>query len=192
MQKIIIMEGPDRCGKTEVGKAVAEYFDIPYFKVSSEGENWRKEEGFLNALRYDQTYICEFLEQTGHSCVIDRAYPSEFVYSHIFNRHTDTDLIWELDDRFAKMGTTIVVCMRRFLPEIWDDEHVPSEKFEALHGRYELFVRNTACNVVKMYTDGEKFDCDINKQMLLLGPILSFFENKMLPRHYGDGVKVTL
>jgi len=65
-QTVIIMEGPDGCGKTEIGKALSKQFGIPYFKVNSEHENWRKGK-FKEALEFDQTYITQFLKQTGHS-----------------------------------------------------------------------------------------------------------------------------
>lgn len=153
-QLVIIMEGPDGCGKTEIGKALSEILGIPYFKVNSEHENWRKGK-FKEALEFDQTYISQFLQQTGHSCIIDRAYPSEKCYSSVFNRDTNSEVLAEVDDRFSSMGTIIVLCRRT-----WDgysavtDELVENVgQLRDLDAAYEDFREWTKCNVVEIFVD---------------------------------------
>jgi len=187
-QRILIMEGPDRCGKTEIGKRLGREITTtqtmgglsstkrlkygPYFKVSTESANWRESGGFLNALKYDQTYITEFLQQTRCSCIIDRAYPSEIVYSGVFGRNTDMQLAWEIDRRFADMGSVIVLCTRRDIPTDWDDELVDDSKFHELSARYDWFMYRTKCSVVKIVVDD--FGCDLEKQIPVLMPAIDF------------------
>ena len=62
-QQIYIFDSPDGTGKTEIGKELSRRINIPYFKMTTEHENWRKGT-FKEALRFDQTYIVEFLKQT--------------------------------------------------------------------------------------------------------------------------------
>ena len=84
---VIIFEGPDGVGKTEIARALEKEIrisslfpdepwktPIPYFRMGSQHENWRKGR-FKDALEFDQTYISEFLAQTKFSVIIDRAYP---------------------------------------------------------------------------------------------------------------------
>lgn len=152
-QRVIVMEGPDRCGKTNIGNALAANLDIPYFKMTTEYENWRKKDGFINALRFDQTYIGQFLKQTKHSCIIDRNYASEFVYSAVFKRDTDAKVLLEVDRLFASFGTTYVLCLRRDYSKAEEDELVPKEKLIELDQRYKEFAMWTLCRVVPIFVD---------------------------------------
>jgi adenylate kinase family enzyme len=150
---IILMEGPDACGKSTIGKALAEEICIPYFKVSTEHRNWKEKDSFMNALRYDQTYLVELLQQTRQDIIVDRAYPSEWVYSKVFKRATHESLLVDIDKAFAQIGTTIVVCTRFVPVDTYDDAIIPVGKFEELRITYDKFIEWTACNVIRMNVD---------------------------------------
>lgn len=182
-QKVIIMEGPDGCGKTEIGKELAKQMGIPYFKVSSEHENWKKGK-FKEALRFDQTYISDFLKQTGYSCVIDRAWPSEYVYSDIFKRETDIHTLCEVDSAFSNINATVVLCMRNSYYEV-KDELVPNEKLEEIHKKYLTFVDWTLCDVIVVPVDGI-YNNDLNIQIPALKKALEYTFDK------GTDFKVTV
>lgn len=162
-QRIIIVEGPDRCGKTNIGQALASEIHIPYFKMTTEYDNWRKKDGFLNALRFDQTYIAQFLKQTGHSVVMDRNYASEFAYSDVFKRETDPKVLLDVDREFAKMGAIYVLCLRRDYGKTQEDDLVPREKLAALHNKYVEFSLWTMCKTLPIYVDD--FDNDLSRQL---------------------------
>lgn len=157
-QRVYILEGPDGTGKTEVGKALSEYLNIPYFRMASQHENWRNGQ-FLTALRFDQTYLVSFLEQTGTSVIIDRAYPSEFVYSGVYERETDPDLLGRIDEQFANLGTVIVNLLKYDYEGSRPDEVVKPDELVKLHEMYKAFQRWTACDVIEMYVDS--FRCNL-------------------------------
>ena len=161
MQNVLIVEGPDGSGKTEIGKALSKAVNAPYFKVTSEHDFWRSNK-FKEALEFDQSYISQFLEQTGLSCTIDRAWPSEWVYSLAYERHTNERVLYEVDRRFASFGTTIILCRRRDYSHV-TDELVENSMLQELDAIYNQFAKWTACKVVEIFVDD--FDNDIEKQL---------------------------
>lgn len=160
-QTIVILEGPDGCGKTEISRALSKEIGIPYFKVDSERDNW-EHDTFKHALWFDYT-LPQLLRVTKSSFIADRGYPSEWVYSRVFGRATN-DLMLEKTDRgFAELGTTIIVPVRRDYSKARYDDLVPNDKLEALHDTYMQFISWTACNVIKIYVDD--FGNDLKQQI---------------------------
>ena len=176
---VIIFEGPDGVGKTEIARALEKEIrisslfpdepwktPIPYFRMGSQHENWRKGR-FKDALEFDQTYISEFLAQTKFSVIIDRAYPSEFVYSHVYGRETNMEVLRSVDEKFASIGTVIILLLRRDYSNSRPDEVVENSKLQALHDRYNEFADNfTKCKVIRMYVDD--YDNELSKQIPFL------------------------
>jgi len=172
--KTIIVEGPDNCGKTEIAHALSHAISQPYFRMSTQHENWRKG-GFLNALRYDQTYLSSLLLQTGASIVIDRAYPSEFAYSRVFERETDMETLRAVDLSCAAAGVTHLICVRCDYSNNATDELIPNSKLQELHDAYvghagtssiKSFIQWTKCQCIVLYVDD--FEDDVRLQMPLL------------------------
>jgi len=151
-QKIYIFDSPDGTGKTEIAKELSRRIQVPYFKMTTEHENWRKGT-FIDALRFDQTYLAQFLKQTRHSAIIDRAFPAEWVYSRVFGRMTDHDVLNKVDADFAELGARIIMPLRRDYTNTRDDEVVPREKYQAIHNMYLQFSSWTKCSVVQLYVD---------------------------------------
>ena len=151
-QQIILLEGADKTGKTTLGKELSARLGIPYFKYTNEHNYWR-EGKFKEALEYDQTYLLELLKQTGHSMIIDRSWPSEYVYSKIFNRETNFDLLAMLDAEYALLGAMIVITMRKSVCNWEKDELVSQCQSIAIQNEYQSFARHSSCNSISIYTD---------------------------------------
>ena len=96
---LIALEGPDRCGKSEIAAALSRHVGIPVFKNSGEWfTDLRDPSYFKNLLIYGATFLTDFLQQTGASVIMDRNYASEWVYSKYFNRETDDVVLRKVDE----------------------------------------------------------------------------------------------
>jgi thymidylate kinase len=152
MQQIIIFDSPDGTGKTNIAQSLSARLHIPYFKMNTEHQNWRAGK-FKTALEFDQTYLLQFLKQTGHSVIIDRAYPAEWVYSKVFKRETNDDLLEEIDRGFAELRTNIVIPLRRDYSKNRADELVSNDKLPELHAEYQRFSRWSKCRSIQIHVD---------------------------------------
>jgi thymidylate kinase len=170
-QKIIIFDGPDGTGKTNIARALSGRWDVPYFKFSGEHDYWRKDK-FKTALEFDQPFMLEYLKQSQASIIWDRAYPSEYVYSQIFNRETNTELLERLDREYAKYGTWIVIPLRRNYTDNEEDDLVPKSELTNLHDGYEEFCDWTECNTIRIYVDS--FGNDVIREMEALQSVLKW------------------
>lgn len=158
-QTIIVFDGPDRCGKTEMAKRMSELVDIPYFKMETERENWNKGR-FKDCLEIDQPYILSFLKQTGHSAIIDRAWPSEYVYSKVYKRETNYNMIVRIDKGFADLGTIVISPYRANMATAEDDDLITRDKYEQIKNMYQEFLGWTECSSITFPVDllGEDLD----------------------------------
>lgn len=170
-QKIVIFDSPDGTGKTNIAVGLAAKLGIPYFKMNTEHENWRNGK-FKEALEFDQTYLLQFLKQTQYSVVIDRAYPAEWVYSQVFNRETNMDLIKKIDEEYARLGTCIVIPVREDYKSARADELVKNEMLPKLHDKYMEFRDFTKCSTTTIYVDSYKEN--LNDELAVLVPELNF------------------
>lgn len=169
--KVIILDGPDGVGKSHIAKALAKELSIPYFRMETQHENWRNGK-FKEALEFDQTYIASFLAQTGHSVIIDRAYPAEWVYSRVYSRETNKDVLKAVDAMFARMGAYIIIPLRRDYSQNKKDELVKQIDLECLHAKYIEFRDWTRCNTITICVDD--FGNDVEQQVPLLIKELDF------------------
>ena len=173
-QKIVILDSPDGTGKTEIAYALSKELKVPYFRMATQHENWRKNK-FKEALEFDQTYLAEFVRQTRASVVIDRAYPAEWVYSQVFKRPTNMDVLKTVDEAFARMGAYIVIPLRHDYSKSRKDEVVSPDKLKPLHDKYLEFREWTLCSTVTIYVDA--FNNDLKKQLPLIIDELDFARN---------------
>lgn len=168
---IIIFEGPDMTGKTTIAKALAEYLDIPYFKNTLQSQaflNWKDDPDdnfFLGLIKYSDPYFISYLGQSGASVVIDRAYPSEWVYSALFKRETDQRGLQQSDEGYAALGAKIVITTRSTYTQ--DDDLAPdilnASKITELDTLYDDFSHWTDCDTFKLNVDDEDIDAQISR-----------------------------
>jgi len=155
-RKIIIYDGPDRVGKTEQAKELSRILGIPYFKNNDEHKYFLTDPSyFLNAIRYVDTYFTSFLESTLTQVVLDRSWPSEWIYSQAFNRNTDLSVLRELDLRHAQLGTVIVIPQRTSYEGKLDQYDSINEKINEINDLYTEFKKWTTCDVISINVDDE-------------------------------------
>ena len=159
-QKIIIFEGADKSAKSTIAQELSNMINVPYFKFKV--WDYFKDNKFKNATYFDQPYILEFLKQTGYSVIIDRGYPSEYVYAQVFDRDFDRNFLEKLDIEFSKLNTTIIICFKKNNKE--KDEIIPQDKYEKIIEKYLDFSLKTRCKVIILDTSS----MDIKTQLLFL------------------------
>jgi thymidylate kinase len=123
MNKIIIFEGPDRCGKSEIGTALAKHLGLSYFKNHAEHDNFSNE-NFLSTAFTEAFYLLDMLKQVEfkeNGIILDRHIPSEWVYAKTFERETSEALVFKVDEELAKLGAVIIYCYKDHITisDIW-------------------------------------------------------------------------
>lgn len=171
---IVILDGPDMTGKSEIGRELVQWVHSTvhdkgrpavYFKNDVERQMFgSSEEYFLGAIRYGLPHILSLLRQSDFGVVLDRSYPSEWVYSRAFNRPTDEDAIRLCDAQFAELGGHVVITRRKSYEGIVDDTHphlVNTEMLKKLDGLYEEFAAQCIAPCHTIFVDDE----DLNREV---------------------------
>jgi len=169
-QQVIIFEGPDGCGKTNISQALSEMINVPYFKNTSEWEFFENDPSyFINALSYGDPYFLSYLKQTGAGVILDRSYPSEWVYSKVFNRETNNAALEFIDEKYAELGTKIIIPFRNDYTNVVDQfTSVTPEKLIEIDAGYRSFAKWTKCETLFVNVDDENLDRELFE-------ILNFF-----------------
>ena len=171
-QKVIVFEGPDGCGKTNISKALAGDLQVPYFKNKDEWKYFVNDPAyFVNALTYGDPYFLSYLEQTGASVIVDRWYPSEWVYSQVFNRPTNMDALEHIDRRAAALGTKIVIPYRENYQDVVDqfEDVITPEVLENVHSAYLRFMEWTECDTFLLNVDDDNLTRELREVHNFLG-----------------------
>lgn len=171
-QKVILCGGPDRCGKTNILHAIAQVTGIPYFKASNEHLNFMSsQDRFINELRFSDFKMVDFLKQTKHSVLIDRAYMCEYAYSKFFNRQTDIEALKDLDAKYASFGAKILICTRKSFVGIQDDLNpkLDSAALEKISNLYEEFSLWTKCKTYTLHVDDEDLFREVDEVLEFMG-----------------------
>lgn len=171
-QTIIILCGPDMCGKTNIGKELSHQFNVPYFKAKNEHETYLKQKDyFLQQLLHADPRVVDLLTQTGQSLIMDRGYPCEYVYSKVMGRKTDFQMIEKLDEAFAAINTWIIVCHRSSYNGIVDDidSNINEAMLNKIDNEYKSFMKLTKCKKMLLNVDDENLEREVNDILFMLG-----------------------
>jgi hypothetical protein len=153
-QRIIIFEGPDGVGKTDLALKLYTITGIKYFKNPKEREIFLDPEISMYATTFGGTILAQFLKQTGYSAIIDRAHASEFAYAGAFDRKIDFGAIHEIDQIFSKLGAVIVYCWKNEYKN-YSDDLVALNDIHKIKQHYNKFFKITKCNVIYINTTDE-------------------------------------
>lgn len=170
-QQVIIFEGCDKVGKTEMAKELSKRLSIPYFKNTSEWAAFENDKDyFINALRYSNPYFFSFLNETKTSVILDRSYPSEWAYSCVYNRQTDIKALNYLDELAAEqLKAKIIIPYRTSYVGLKDDVHdIDSDKLQEISDTYVMFSKWTKCDVLRFCIDSEDIEYEMKTIMQFL------------------------
>jgi thymidylate kinase len=155
-QTVIIFDGPDGCGKTNIAQALSSAIGIPYFKNADEHKYFRSDPNyFIHAIKYVDTYFTSYLERTGSSIILDRAWPSEWIYSSVLSRKTDHDTLKDLDTRYANLNTIIIIPYRTSYDSVNEEYDEVKNKLSEIDAKYREFAKWSQCHTLLMNVDSE-------------------------------------
>lgn len=157
-QKIFIFGGPDRCGKTTIARELSRQTGIPYFKPSGQQKTAiEKPEQFFYQTTYGESKLLDFLRQTGHSAIIDRSFPCDWVYSRVLKRGAAWDAIDMLDREYSKLHTYLIFTLKSGA----DYSGVEPDSFKAItpeflarvDEQYRFYAEKTSIPSLIIHTD---------------------------------------
>ncbi len=163
-QQLIIIDGPDGCGKTNIAEALSKRIGVPVFKNSGEWDHFGQCSGneyFDLAASYLHPYVLSFIEQTGTSVILDRSHPSEWAYSRVFDRpRLDGQTEWS-DCRSAKLGAKVIIAVRSNYSDVVDEHGVQPEHLAQLDRLYREYANITECDCLLLNVDDENLEREL-------------------------------
>ena len=152
-QVVLLVEGADGTGKSSIAENVSRLSAVPVFKNSDEHRYFLTDPTyFKHAAQYVDTYLFKFLRTTGQSIILDRAWPSEWVYSQVLGRETDPATLKWLDEYCAEMGVKIFLPYRTSYDHL-EDYDIIKAKIHEIDRCYEHFQKWTKCQTLRLCTD---------------------------------------
>lgn len=166
-QQVIIFEGPDGCGKTNISAELSRRTGIPVFKNDGEWSHFGAldaAEYFRLTAQYSYPFALSLIRQTRLSVIFDRAHPSEWAYSRAFGRSRCDDLIAHGDELCAALGAKIIIPLRSDYSGVVDEYGVTPAHLRVLDGLYREYAeRVTKCQTLILNVDDEDLDRELDE-----------------------------
>lgn len=150
MRKLIIVEGPDRCGKTTLAKHIVDRHDGVLIHASG---YWTLH-GAMQEYHTNLLDIAESALDHGHCVVMDRHWPSEAVYGGILrpNHHGHLNyLTSQMRQRIMRLGGIYVFCHSPAAITRQKMDQDPTHPYE--DGVFSKIIEEYAC-LQNVITDG--------------------------------------
>lgn len=108
MNRLIILEGPDECGKTTLGLQLARYFNGVYIHATASKSLFSALPDYHNSL----LEIAQANLELGKDVIMDRFWPSEHCYGPLFRCNSGySEHGWKLHERIIKLNHIYIFCM---------------------------------------------------------------------------------
>ncbi len=170
---VLALEGPDRCGKTQIATALSVALRIPTFKATTEHETFlSKQDLFVQQLRFALPREIDLIAQGCIPYIIyDRSWGSEFAYSAYYGRLTDNKVLRYVDNRMAEFGAKIVICYRSSYEGIVDDIQpmLQGQGLAQIEQKYREFAQWTKCDTLFLNVDDEDLARECTEILSWLG-----------------------
>lgn len=150
---ILIFEGPEEVGKTEISTELSSQEDMELYKGSFEEEISQQENSEIAA--FSALTLADFWSQINCDLVVDRFHASEWVYSNVFDRDTNEDWILRADRELANQGAQIVYCYKDPMPELKDEDFDRDKNLEIKASFEYFFSEKSQIPVIELNTVGE-------------------------------------
>jgi hypothetical protein len=169
-QVVCVFDSTDNTGKTPISTEVSRVTGIPRFKNVDEHCHFLNNPDYFKfALKHVDTYFFKYLKESGASVILDRAWPSEWVYSKVMGRETDEQTLDWIDRFAASIGTKIVMPYRTSYDNV-EDYDVIKEKIWEIDRTYTEFAKWTRCEVLRFNVDARDTRSYVNQVVDFLRP----------------------
>lgn len=158
---IIIFEGADETGKTNIAEKLAKLHGFSYFKNHQEHKNFTSD-SFKNTAFIEAGYLIDLLKQINipNGIILDRHMPSEWVYSKVYDRETNDSAIWEVDKQLANLNAVMIYCYKQHY-EKFDDEIIKFDDIENIKSKYQEYLKHTKIPTLQLETTDENLDREV-------------------------------
>jgi len=151
---LVIVEGPDKVGKTTLCKNLSKSLCAPVIKGKRPEEKGKYGEG--HAAGYHSA-VLEIHRKTKMSMVLDRFHLSEYVYSKLKGRPFDKISWNKVDRELATFDDVILVYLSSTVANITsrvkDDEYISESEVRKLVDLYDEVIKTTAIrNIIRVNT----------------------------------------
>lgn len=153
---ICIIEGADGSGKSTLSTQLAQRMRAKL--IDHEGMAKHPKDIGTAFSQIEQRLITDLAEDMRGDIVMDRHFPSEWVYDRIFKRDFDEAAIWDLDQRTSKIPHLAVFL--RLDKNRQTDDHVDSSMIELINFEFESYI-------VQSHMDWIEIDGELSKEKVL-------------------------
>ena len=159
---VIIFDGPDNCGKTSIAQAFARFYGVPYFKHKTINKLNFKDTLIDHISEANEMYSLDLIKQTNTSVIIDRHYPSDFVYSRMFRKRSEESLK-KVDNFLCTIKDHLIVICYKDDVKLKDDDFLTLEQQEKAKELFlEFSCKFSFANILVMNTTLENLKQQLN------------------------------
>lgn len=171
-KNIILFEGHDDSGKSNIATELSKQTNIPYFKCSLEHKMFKQVDCDFDQehqLKYDTLKFIQLIQQNViNNVIVDRDYVSEYVYGKLFREEkyntNNCDYYVKLYDRMYFLTNLLIILTHK--PDLNDykDELVNLTDAKRVYKRYITFLNFTINNVLMLDTTNK----DLENQLYII------------------------
>jgi|WetSurMetagenome_2_1015567.scaffolds.fasta_scaffold01141_11 thymidylate kinase len=162
---IIILEGPDRSGKTEIGLELTKIINCSYFKNHYDVKNFYGTGDHYISVISEMFYLLNFLEQVplkNKNLILDRFHLTEWAYANAYRRKTNKTLLKELDKKLTDFNSVVIYCYKNNYVN-FDDDHVNINMIDKIKDSYHEILNESSLPILHLNTEDEILKREINE-----------------------------
>ncbi len=156
---LLIFDGRDNVGKTSIAKAFSDRHEIPYFKHQGINKGNFKDESQNAISEANELYSIDLIAQAKITCIIDRHYPSDYVYSKMFRNRDRASLRKVEDFLIQKIPKHLIVICHKDEVTAKSDDFVNVELQTVARDLFLEFANDfSKANVLVLDTSDENLE----------------------------------
>jgi|TARA_Y100000310_G_scaffold309357_1_gene353370 thymidylate kinase len=164
--KRIIFEGPDGCGKTTLSQIISDIYNIPVYTSPHRHKIDKNETLLLNILKWGIPEQLQLIQTCDSKIIYDRFFPSEFVYSSVYKRKTDKNLIFKYDKWWNDLDGVIIFLDK---PCMEVNDHLVEKKYyQQIRKKYQEYKELTVCPHITIDSTSESVQEQLTQILKLL------------------------